>query len=266
MPTLVGLKRRGYTPEAIRNFCETIGVGKADSIIDMSILEDAVREDLNARAPRVMSVLKPLKVVIESYPEGESEEFEAANHPSDPSMGSRKVPFSKTIYIERDDFQEEPVKGFFRLAPGREVRLRYAYIVRCESVVKDANGEVVEVRCSHDPGSRGGSAPDGRKIKGTIHWVSAEHAIDAEVRLYDRLFSTPNPGGKNEPDYRVSLNPGSIEVLTGCKLEPSLQEATLESRYQFERMGYFCLDSKSSKPEALVFNRTVTLRDSWTTK
>ncbi|HJV36642.1 glutamine--tRNA ligase/YqeY domain fusion protein [Geomonas sp.] len=266
MPTLVGLKRRGYTPESIRNFCETIGVGKADSIIDMSILEDAVREDLNVRAPRVMSVLKPLKVVIESYPEGESEEFEAANHPSDPSMGSRKVPFSRTIYIERDDFQEEPVKGFFRLAPGREVRLRYAYIVRCESVVKDENGEVVEVRCSHDPGSRGGSAPDGRKIKGTIHWVSAEHAIDAEVRLYDRLFSTPNPGGKNEPDYRVSLNPNSIEVLTGCKLEPSLQQATLESRYQFERMGYFCLDSRSSKPGALVFNRTVTLRDSWTAK
>ncbi|MCM0081094.1 glutamine--tRNA ligase/YqeY domain fusion protein [Geomonas sp. Red32] len=266
MPTLVGLKRRGYTPESIRNFCETIGVGKSDSIIDMSILEDAVREDLNVRAPRAMAVIRPLKVVIESYPEGESEEFEAANHPNDPAMGSRKVPFSRTVYIERDDFQEEPVKGFFRLAPGREVRLRYAYIVKCESVVKDANGEIVEVRCSHDPGSRGGNAPDGRKIKGTIHWVSAAHAVDAEVRLYDRLFSTPNPGGKNEPDYRTSINPNSMEVVKDAKLEPSLSQANLESRFQFERLGYFCLDSRDSKPEALVFNRTATLRDSWTVK
>lgn len=263
MPTLVGLRRRGFTPESIRAFCETIGVGKSDSFIDMSILEEAVREDLNVRAPRAMAVLRPLKVVIEGYPEGESEEFDAANHPSDPDMGSRKVPFSKTIYIEREDFQEEPSKGFFRLAPGREVRLRYAYIVRCESVVKDENGEIVEVRCSYDAGSRGGSAPDGRKIKGTIHWVSAGHAVDAEVRLYDRLFSTPNPGGKNEPDYRTSLNPKSIEVLTGCKLEPSLGEASGESRYQFERLGYFCLDTKDARPESPVFNRTATLRDSW---
>ena len=263
MPTLVGLRRRGFTPESIRAFCETIGVGKSDSFIDMSILEEAVREDLNVRAPRAMAVLRPLKLVIEGYPEGQSEEFDAANHPNDPAMGSRKVPFCQTVYIEQDDFQEEPAKGFFRLAPGREVRLRYAYIVRCESVVRDANGEIVEVRCSYDPDSRGGSAPDGRKIKGTIHWVSAEHAVDAEVRLYDRLFSTPNPGGKNEPDYRSSLNPKSIEVLTGCKLEPSLGAATAEGRFQFERLGYFCLDSKDARPEAPVFNRTATLRDSW---
>jgi glutaminyl-tRNA synthetase len=263
MPTLVGLRRRGFTPESIRAFCETIGVGKSDSFIDMSILEDAVREDLNVRGPRAMAVLRPLKVVIDGYPEGESEEFDAANHPSDPTMGTRKVPFSNTVYIERDDFQEEPAKGFFRLAPGREVRLRYAYIVRCESVVKDANGEITEVHCSYDPGSRGGSAPDGRKIKGTIHWVSARHAVEAEVRLYDRLFSTPNPGGKNEPDYRSSLNPKSIEILANCKLEPSLAQAGAESRYQFERLGYFCLDSKDSRPQSPVFNRTATLRDSW---
>ena len=266
MPTLVGLRRRGFTPESIRAFCETIGVGKSDSFIDMSILEEAVREDLNVRAPRAMAVLRPLKLVIEGYPEGESEEFDAANHPNDPDMGTRKVPFSRTVYIERDDFQEEPAKGFFRLAPGREVRLRYAYIVRCESVVKDAEGEIVEVRCSYEAASRGGSAPDGRKIKGTIHWVSAEHAVDAEVRLYDRLFSTPNPGGKNEPDFRSSLNPKSIETLTGCKLEPSLGAAAGKSRYQFERLGYFCLDSKDERPGAPVFNRTATLRDSWSEK
>ena len=263
MPTLVGLRRRGFTPQSIRAFCETIGVGKSDSFIDMSILEEAVREDLNVRAPRAMAVLRPLKVVIEGYPE-ESEEFDAANHPSDPAMGTRKVPFSKTVFIERDDFQEEPAKGFFRLAPGREVRLRYAYIVRCESVVKDANGEIVELRCSYDPASRGGSAPDGRKIKGTIHWVSAGHAVEAEVRLYDRLFSTPNPGGKNEPDYRSSLNPKSIETLTGCKLEPSLGLAAGQGGFQFERLGYFCLDSKDATPQRPVFNRTATLRDSWT--
>ncbi|HEY5513495.1 MAG TPA: glutamine--tRNA ligase/YqeY domain fusion protein [Geomonas sp.] len=264
MPTLVGLRRRGFTPESIRAFCETIGVGKSDSFIDMSILEEAVREDLNLRAPRAMAVLRPLKLVIDGYPEGESEEFDAANHPADPAMGTRKVPFSKTVYIERDDFQEEPAKGFFRLAPGREVRLRYAYIVRCDSVVKDDSGEIVEVHCSYDPASRGGTAPDGRKIKGTIHWVSAAHAVEAEVRLYDRLFSTPNPGGKNEPDYRSSLNPKSIETLTGCRLEPSLGEAAGESRFQFERLGYFCLDTKDARPGRPVFNRTATLRDSWT--
>jgi glutaminyl-tRNA synthetase len=263
MPTLVGLRRRGFTPESIRSFCETIGVGKADSFIDMGILEEAVREDLNLRAPRAMAVLRPLKLVIDGYPEGESEEFDAANHPSDPAMGTRRVPFSKTVYIERDDFQEEPSKGFFRLAPGREVRLRYAYIVRCESVVKDASGEIVEVHASYEPASRGGTAPDGRKIKGTIHWVSAAHAVEAEVRLYDRLFSTPNPGGKNELDYRSSLNPKSVESLPGCKLEPSLSAASGEARFQFERLGYFCLDSKDATPERPVFNRTATLRDSW---
>jgi len=263
MPTLVGLRRRGFTPESIRAFCETIGVGKADSFIDMGILEEAVREDLNLRAPRVMAVLRPLKLVIDGYPEGEGEEFDAANHPGDPAMGTRKVPFSKTVYIERDDFQEEPAKGFFRLAPGREVRLRYAYIVRCESVVKDASGEIVELHASYDPASRGGTAPDGRKIKGTIHWVSAEHAVQAEVRLYDRLFSTPNPGGKNEVDYRESINPKSVETLTGCQLEPSLAAATGEDRFQFERLGYFCLDSKDAGPGRPVFNRTATLRDSW---
>ena len=263
MPTLVGLRRRGFTPASIRSFCETIGVGKSDSFIDMSILEDAVREDLNVKAPRAMAVLRPLKVVIDGYPEDESEEFDAANHPNDPDMGTRKVPFSKNVYIEREDFQEEPAKGFFRLAPGREVRLRYAYLVRCESVVKDASGEVVELHCSYDPASRGGSAPDGRKVKGTIHWVSAPHAVSAEVRLYDRLFSTPNPGGKNEPDYRTSLNPNSIETLSDCKLEPSLGGARGEAGYQFERLGYFCLDSKDAAADRLVFNRTATLRDSW---
>ena len=263
MPTLVGLRRRGFTPESIRSFCETIGVGKSDSFIDMGILEEAVREDLNLRAPRAMAVLRPLKLVIDGYPEGESEEFDAANHPGDPAMGTRKVPFSKTVYIERDDFQEEPAKGFFRLAPGREVRLRYAYIVRCESVVKDASGEIVELHASYEPASRGGTAPDGRKIKGTIHWVSAAHAVEAEVRLYDRLFSTPNPGGKNELDYRSALNPKSVESLAGCKLEPSLAAASGEARFQFERLGYFCLDSKDATPERPVFNRTATLRDSW---
>ncbi|GFO58551.1 glutamine--tRNA ligase [Geomonas silvestris] len=266
MPTLVGLRRRGFTPQSIRAFCETIGVGKSDSFIDMSILEEAVREDLNQRAPRAMAVLKPLKVVIDGYPEGDGEAFEAANHPNDPALGTRKVPFSKVIYIERDDFQEEPEKGFFRLAPGREVRLRFAYIVRCEEVVKDASGEVVELRVSYDPASRGGTAPDGRKIKGTIHWVSAAHAMDAEVRLYDRLFTVPNPGGKNEADYRENINPKSIEVLTGCKLEPSLAKAGVDDRFQFERLGYFCPDSRDSKPESLVFNRTATLRDSWAEK
>ncbi|UFS72366.1 glutamine--tRNA ligase/YqeY domain fusion protein [Geomonas sp. RF6] len=259
MPTLVGLRRRGYTPESIRNFCETIGVGKSDSWIDMSLLEESVREDLNVRAPRAMAVLRPLKVVIEGYPEGETEEFEAANHPNDPTMGVRKVPFCREVYIERDDFMEEPVKGFFRLAPGQEVRLRYAYLVRCTEVIKDDQGEVVEVRCSYDPASRGGSAPDGRKVKGTIHWVSARHAVEAEVRVYDRLFTTSNPGNG---DYRTVLNPNSKETLTAY-LEPSLAQAEKESRFQFERLGYFYADLVDSRPGAPVFNRTATLRDSW---
>ncbi|ABQ28310.1 glutamine--tRNA ligase/YqeY domain fusion protein [Geotalea uraniireducens] len=262
MPTLVGLRQRGYTPESIRSFCEQIGVGKSDSWIDMSILEDSVRNDLNVQAPRAMAVLRPLKVVIDNYPEELVEEFDAANHPNDPTMGSRKVPFSKVVYIEQDDFLEEPPKGFFRLTPGREVRLRYAYIVKCESVVKDAHGKVVEVHCSYEPASKGGSAPDGRKIKGTIHWVSAAHAVNAEIRLYDRLFTVANPD-KGGQDFKSFLNADSLEVLTDACLERSLAEATAESRYQFERQGYFCIDAKASAAGKPVFIRTVTLRDSW---
>ncbi|HET6420741.1 MAG TPA: glutamine--tRNA ligase/YqeY domain fusion protein [Geobacteraceae bacterium] len=265
MPTLVGMRRRGYTPESIRNFCERIGVGKNDSWIDMGILEESVREDLNESAPRVMCVLRPLRVVIDNYPENSEEEFDAANHPSKPEMGSRKVPFSRVVYIERDDFMEDPPKGYFRLSPGREVRLRYAYVVKCIGLVRDEKtGEVVEVRCTYDPESRGGSTPDGRKIKGTIHWVSASHSIEAEVRLYDRLFSVPNPGSeKNGADWKDSLNPASVEILSSCRLEPGLAGAVPESRFQFERQGYFCVDSKDSRAGSPVFNRTVTLRDSW---
>jgi glutaminyl-tRNA synthetase len=265
MPTLVGMRRRGYSPESIRNFCERIGVGKNDSWIDVGILEESVREDLNERAPRVMCVLRPLRIVIVNYPEETTEEFDAANHPNNPEMGSRKVPFSRVIYIERDDFMEEPPKGYFRLAPGREVRLRYAYIVKCVDVVKDKkSGEIVEIHCSYDPDTRGGSAPDGRKIKGTIHWVSAPHSIEAEVRLYDRLFDSPNPGGeKGGPDWKSCINPDSIETLPTCRLEPGLAGAGPEDRFQFERQGYFCVDLVDSKPGSPVFNRTVTLRDSW---
>ncbi|HXV19939.1 MAG TPA: glutamine--tRNA ligase/YqeY domain fusion protein [Desulfuromonadales bacterium] len=263
MPTVVGLRRRGFTPKAIRTFCERIGVGKSDSWIDMGVLEDCVREDLNVRAPRAMAVLRPLKVVIENYPDGQVEEFEAANHPNDPAMGSRKVPFSRELYIERDDFLEDPPSKYFRLSPGREVRLRFAYFIRCERVIKDAAGEVVELRCSYDPQTRGGSAPDGRKVKGTIHWVSAGHALPAQVRLYDRLFTDANPGSGKDGDYRASLNPASIEILAGCRIEPSLGEAGPESCFQFERLGYFCVDCRDSLPGAPVFNRTVTLRDSW---
>jgi glutaminyl-tRNA synthetase len=263
MPTIVGLRRRGYTPKAIRTFCERIGVGKSDSWIDMGVLEDCVREDLNERAPRVMAVLRPLKVIVENYPEGAVEEFEAANHPNDPALGSRKVPFSRELYIERDDFLEDPPGKFFRLAPGREVRLRSAYFIRCEQVIKNAAGEIVELRCSYDPQTRGGSAPDGRKVKGTIHWVSAAHALPAQVRLYDRLFTESNPGSGKESDYRACLNPASIETLADCRIEPSLAGAGPESHFQFERLGYFCVDSGDSAPGALVFNRTATLRDSW---
>jgi glutaminyl-tRNA synthetase len=264
LPTIVGLRRRGFTPKAIRSFCERIGVGKSDSWIDMGVLEDCVREDLNERAPRALAVLRPLKVVIENYPEGQVEEFEAANHPNDPAMGSRQVPFSRELYIERDDFLEDPPNKFFRLAPGREVRLRFAYFIRCERVIKDAAGEVIELRCSYDPQTRGGSAADGRKVKGTIHWVSAAHALPARVRLYDRLFTEANPGsGKAGVDYRACLNPASLETLTDCRLEPSLAGAAPESRFQFERLGYFSVDPCDSAPGAPVFNRTVTLRDSW---
>jgi glutaminyl-tRNA synthetase len=262
MPTLSGLRRRGYTPESIRAFCDRIGVGKSESTIDLSVLEDTLREDLNARAPRALAVLRPLKVVIVNYPEDQNEEFEGANHPGDPSMGTRNVPFSREIYIERDDFEEEPPKGFFRLAPGREVRLRFAYFIRCEEVIKNDEGEVVELRCTFDPTTRGGSAADGRKVKGTIHWVSASHAVPAEVRLYDRLFTVSNPTGEKGKDFLELLNTDSVQILSGCMLEPSLAAAQQKMSYQFERQGYFCLDADSVEKN-LVFNRTVTLRDSW---
>jgi glutaminyl-tRNA synthetase len=264
MPTLSGIRRRGYTPEAIRNFCANVGVSKTNGTVELSMLEHYVREDLNKSAARVMAVLRPLRVVIDSYPEGAVEEMEAVNNPEDPSAGSRKVPFSRVLYIEQDDFRENPPKQYFRLSPGREVRLRYGYFVTCTSVVKNDRGEVVEVHCTHDPATRGGNAPpDGRKVKSTIHWVSAAHAIDAEVRLYDNLFSKENPNETAEgEDFTANLNPASLETLTACKLEPSLAGATPGSRYQFERLGYFCADLDSA-PGKLVFNRTVALRDAW---
>jgi glutaminyl-tRNA synthetase len=263
MPTIAGMRRRGYTPAAIRNFCERIGVGRSDSWIDVGVLEDCVREDLNESSPRAMAVLQPLKVVIENYPEGKVEEFDVPNHPQKPEMGTRKVPFCREIFIEADDFMEEPPKKFFRLAPGREVRLRSAYFIRCEEVVRDDRGEIVELRCTYDPATRGGGAPDGRKVKGTIHWVSSRHALEAEVRLYDRLFVQANPAGDKETDYRIHINPDSLNRLTSCRLEPGLAQAAPGSRYQFERLGYFCVDTVESAPGAPVFNRTATLRDSW---
>ncbi|MEN6626482.1 MAG: glutamine--tRNA ligase/YqeY domain fusion protein [Candidatus Sumerlaeia bacterium] len=265
MPTISGLRRRGYTPESIRDFCDRIGVSKADSTVDVGLLEHCLREDLNKRAPRRMAVLRPLKVVIENYPAGQSEELDAVNNPEDPAAGSRKVPFSRVLYIEREDFMEEPPKKFFRLAPGREVRLRYAYFITCTGVVKDAAGEVVELRCTYDPATRGGDAPDGRKVKATLHWVSAEHAVDAKVRLYDHLFTRedPNKVDSEEQDWKVNINPASLETLEGCKLEPALADARPGEGVQFERMGYFCADAKDSKPGAPVFNRTVTLKDTW---
>jgi glutaminyl-tRNA synthetase len=264
MPTISGLRRRGYTPESIRTFCERIGVAKRDSVVDIALLEHCLREDLNKRAPRVMAVLRPLRVVIENYPEGQVEDMEAVNNPEDASMGTRQVPFSRVLYIERDDFREDPPRQFFRLAPGREVRLRYAYYITCTGVVKDeSTGEVTELRCTYDPATRGGWAPDGRQVKSTIHWVSAAHAVPAQVRLYDHLFLNPNPGADEEGgDMTSSLNPKSLEVLRGCQLEPGLAGATPGSRYQFERQGYFCVDF-DTRPGALVFNRTVTLRDTW---
>lgn len=264
MPTLAGMRRRGYTPEAIRNFCERIGVGKKESLVDLALLEYCLREDLNKRAPRVMAVLRPLRVVIENYPEGRVDELDAVNNPEDESMGTRKVPFSRVLYIERDDFMEDPPKKFYRLAPGREVRLRYAYFVKCVGVVKDENtGEVVELRCTYDPETRGGGAPDGRQVKATLHWVSAEHAIPAEVRLYDRLFTKENPADVEDgADFKAYINPASLEVLSDCRVEPGLAAASVGDRFQFERMGYFCVDPDSA-PGRLVFNRTVTLRDTW---
>jgi glutaminyl-tRNA synthetase len=265
MPTISGLRRRGYTPEAIRAFCERIGVSKFNGTIGMAWLEDALREDLNKRAPRVLGVLRPLKVIIDNYPEGQSEELEAVNNPEDPSAGTRKLPFSRVIYIERDDFREDPPKQFFRLAPGREVRLRWAYFVKCESVVKDpTTNEVTELHCTYDPATRGGNAPDGRKVKGTIHWVSAKHALPVEVRLYDHLFLKPDPDDvpKGE-NYRANLNPESLQVLKNCYVEPGVKNAKPGDRYQFERLGYFSVDPKDSKPGQPVFNRAVTLADAW---
>jgi len=264
MPTLAGLRRRGYTPEAIREFCRRIGVNKFDSVVDIALLEHCLRQDLNRTARRVMAVLRPLKVVITNYPEGRTEQMDAVNNPEDPAAGTRKVPFSRELYIERDDFMENPPKKFFRLAPGREVRLRYAYFITCAEVVKDpATGQVTELRCTYDPATRGGDAPDGRKVKATIHWVSAPHAVDAEVRLYDHLFTKEDPDDVPEgQDFRANLNPHSLEVLTGCKVEPCLADAPAGSRYQFERLGYFCVDPDSTAGRP-VFNRTVTLRDTW---
>ena len=263
MPTLAGMRRRGYPAAAIRNFCERIGVGRRENLVDLALLEYCVREDLNRRAPRVLGVLRPLKVVLVNYPEGQVEELEAVNNPEDPAAGSRKVPFSRVLYLEREDFLEEPPKKFYRLAPGREVRLRYAYFIKCVEVVKDAAGEVVELHCTYDPETRGGYAPDGRQVKATLHWVSASHAVPAEVRLYDRLFTRPEPGSEHEGDFLADINPNSLEVLSSCRLEPSLAEAAPGSFYQLERQGYFCADLKDSAPGALVFNRTVSLKDPW---
>jgi len=264
MPTISGIRRRGYTPEAIRNFCNAIGVSKTNGTIELAMLEHFVREDLNRRAPRVMAVLRPLRVVIDNYPEDLVEQMEAVNNPEDAAMGTRRVPFSRVLYIEQDDFREVPPKQFFRLSPGREVRLRYGYFIKCTGVVKDEKtGEVLEIHCTYDPATRGGNAPDGRKVKSTIHWVSAAHSIDAEVRLYDNLFTREDPNQTDEgEDFTANLNPHSLEILTDSKLEPSLDSAAEGGRYQFERLGYFCVDPDSA-PGKLVFNRTVALRDAW---
>jgi glutaminyl-tRNA synthetase len=263
MPTLSGLRRRGYTPEAIRDFCNRIGVAKKDSIVDIALLEHCLREDLNKRAPRVMGVLRPLRVVIENFPEDRVEVVAAVNNPEDASAGTRPLPFSRVLYIEQDDFRENPPPKYYRLAPGREVRLRYAYFLRCQEAVKDAHGKVVELRCTYDPATRGGDAPDGRKVKATIHWVSAEHAVPAEVRLYDRLFLKEDPDDVEEgQDFLANLNPSSLEVLTGCRVEPTLARATAGSIYQFERQGYFCVDPDSATG-TLAFNRAVSLKDEW---
>ena len=265
MPTISGLRRRGYTPHSIRNFCDRVGVAKRDTVVDVALLEHCLREDLNRHASRVMGVLRPLKVIIDNYPEGQTEEFEAVNNPEDPDMGTRLVPFSRALYIEQDDFQEDPPSKFYRLAPGREVRLRYAYLVTCVDLVKDEQtGEVVEVHCTYDPNSRGGTAPDGRRVRGTLHWVSEADSVRAEVRLYDHLFAQPNPDDESAgEDFPAGLNPSSLEVLRQCRVEPSLAEASPGSIYQFERQGYFIVDNADSQPGALVFNRAVSLRDTW---
>jgi len=264
MPTIRGLRRRGYTPEAIKDFCERIGVARRNSLVDVALLEHCVREDLNKRAPRAMAVLRPLKLVIDNYPDDQVEELDAVNNPEDPSMGTRKVPFSKVLYIERDDFRENPPKDYYRLAPGREVRLRYGYYVTCVDVVKDDKGDIVEIHCTYDPATRGGWSPDGRKVKGTIHWVSARHAVPVEVRLYDHLFTREDMTNLDEgEDFRKYINPNSLQVLYPCYVEPSLANAPPESRYQFERLGYFAVDPVDSRKDRLVFNRIVTLKDTW---
>jgi glutaminyl-tRNA synthetase len=264
LPTLSGIRRRGYTPEAILNTCKMLGVAKANSTADLALLEHCVREDLNKRSPRVMGVLRPLRLVIDNYPEGHVEEFEAINNPENPDAGTRKVPFSRELYIEQEDFREEPPPKYFRLAPGREIRLRYAYLITCVSVKKDPKtGEVIEVHCTYDPATRGGNAPDGRKVKSTIHWVSAAHALEAEVRLYENLFTKEDPNEvENGADFMSNISRNSLEVLTSCRIEPFLAGSAPGTRYQFERMGYFCVDP-DTKPEKLVFNRTVSLRDDW---
>tara|TARA_B100000700_G_scaffold58274_1_gene63275 strand:+ start:1702 stop:3411 length:1710 start_codon:yes stop_codon:yes gene_type:complete len=264
MPTISGLRRRGYTPEAIRSFCSRIGVTKQNSTHDIAWLEDALRAQLNKEAPRRAAVLRPLKVVIENFPEGHEETMEAVNNPEDPSAGTRQIPFTRELYIERSDFMEDPPKKFFRLGPGREVRLRYGFFITCTDVIKDEQGNITELRCTYDPETRGGQAPDGRKVRGTIHWVSAKHAVNAEVRLYDHLFQKQDPSNVEEgQSYLENLNPNSLEVLTQCKLEPSLKDALPGERFQFERLGYFCVDAKESATDQLVFNRSVTLRDTW---
>ena len=262
MPTISGLRRRGFTPASIRDFASRVGIAKREGVADVGLLEYCVRQDLNRHAERRMAVLNPLKVVITNYPESESEELEAINNPEDESAGKRKVPFSRELFIERDDFREDPPKKFFRLAPGREVRLRYAYFLKCEDVVKDDSGKIIELRCSYDPKTKGGSAPDGRKVRGTIHWVSAQHAVSPEIRLYDRLFLSPEPGSGSD-DFKADINPDSLEILTNCKLEPSLINAKASEHYQFERVGYFNVDPLDSREGSPVFNRTVTLRDTW---
>jgi glutaminyl-tRNA synthetase len=265
MPTITGLRRRGYTPESIRDFCERIGVAKKENVIDIALLEHCVREDLNRRAPRAMAVLNPLKIVLTNYPEGQTEDMRVVNNPEDPSAGTRSVAFARELYIERDDFLEDPPKKFFRLAPGREVRLRNAYLITCTEVVKDAQGRITELRCTYDPATRGGDAPDGRKVKATLHWVAASTAVDAEVRLYDRLFSVEDPeeaAAKRGTDVTEFLNPASLEVLRNCKVEPMLGTAASGSRFQFERLGYFAVD-RDSVPGRVVFNRTVSLKDAW---
>lgn len=263
MPTISGLRRRGFTPESIRNFSERIGVAKRDAVVDVSLLEHSLRDNLNKRAQRVFAVLNPVKVVITNYPDNEVEELDAVNNPEDETMGKRKVPFSKEIFIEREDFQEHPHRKFHRLSPGREVRLRYAYIIKCEDIVKDENGEITEIHCTYDPDTKSGSSLGNRKVKGTIHWVSASHSFNAEVRLYDRLFNVSDPTDDKERDFREFINPDSLNILKNCRLEPSLKNAKPGDRYQFERRGYFCVDNKHSSEGEPVFNRTVTLKDTW---